>query len=96
MSFPKIPSEPDSYREAESSDINPNLIWAATPLCRETIFEKRCRRSSTPNLQLSTSTAADYPIFGSLADIGPSVLDVCFTPNSGRGAGPFKESAMCQ
>ena len=39
-------------------------------------------KRSTQNLQLSTSSPADYPIFGSEADMAIMRRDVRFTPKS--------------
>jgi hypothetical protein len=41
-------------------------------------------KRSTQNLQLSTNSPADYPIFGSKADAAQSNGDVRFTPESGH------------
>ena len=43
-------------------------------------------KRSTPNLQPSTSRLADYPIFGSLADITARSRHVRFTPDSGHSS----------
>jgi hypothetical protein len=47
-------------------------------------------KRSTQNLQLSTSSPADYPIFGSKADVTLSNFDVRFTPNSGHPSAQSK------
>jgi hypothetical protein len=39
-------------------------------------------KRSIPNLQLSTTRPADYPIFGSSTEVRNRVLDVGFTPKN--------------
>jgi len=46
-------------------------------------------KRSTQNLQLSTSSPADYPIYGSLAAAMALIFGVRFTPESCRANQPL-------
>ena len=54
-------------------------------------------KRSIPNLQLSTTRPADYPIFGSSTEVRNRVLDVGFTPKNRHyvagGACPFRANS---